>query len=1111
MATKFCLNLVVLLILLSNTINAQVSVDVDYLTGSGYARIPLQTVTEKDITIPISLSARLTGVRVAESDGFYGQGWSLNAGGGISREVRSLPDDFVNGWLRGSTALTIHNFTAGSDGNTCNEGAVYNAFTGLGFDTDSEADIYTINLPTVGATFIFNKNKEVKFLSDQEAIVTPIYSVGFLASFEVIDGNGFKYILGQKSTSAQHVVHLDTINSYFKRYVEQYSDTAATSYATAWHVSKIISPHGAEMNFNYTDEGQNVYRIDIDPIDKKVLYEDNLYMVYRNGQEIQAITQFSSGTYKLLSSITGTDFTVNFIYEDREDEFGKLLDKISILRNSQKDTLTYDFTYISAAVSHVPKWLEIPDTRMFLKSLTVKSNTMAMPPFEFDYYHVTAAGSSYTVDLPPIDSERHDLWGYYNGSEDDRFQTKMYIYPGLSDEKKFRTHKLPSGDETEFIIEGNDRIMNPAAALAGTLKKIALPDGGTKFIFYEGNTYTDDVSSQVIEGGGLRVKKTITHDGVSSSNDIIMNYSYLPGYLISVPRFYMPAAINGTITSNDYNLVGQDLYEHMVVRTDRDISGSSLNYSGVMYPQVTVSKNGFGKSVYYFDIPGYYPQTSANNNEWEASKVKVARPSTGSGTICYNIGMYNLGNYAFPFFDNPNYGHRRGQINKVEHYNSANQLLTKTQYTYTAVAPAGYEIVYSLPYEVVGTHYPSGDSSIFGEMYLHSKTSILTGRSYVPDVVTTTTYDPTNLSQSIVESTDYNYGVNHSQPASISMTNSDGIVYRKKFKYVKDYPLTGTFSGAAQAIKALDDKNINLIIEEVQETQGSTTVITGASLSTYKIVSSKVLADKIYSINKELASAYFIASNFTSISPKSFTFDNDYVEVAQYYNYEAGFPESSINRSGVVSTVLYGDNYSNVVLQTSHAKSTEVLFQDASGHGFTRVIGTKGLPFIASYTGHNAFILPVDIAGGVYIQGVLHPEDGNYNLSFWYKSSLSNTIQIKIYNSTFTTLLGTLTNISLPVAANWERFTTGISLSSYLGQNIGIRIIPSKDIYMDDVTAIPAKCFYTTNSYDAWGRVLSTSDQYGRTTFYEYDLLGRVKVIRDQDKNIINYNEYGTR
>ena len=59
--------------------------------------IPIYTVQEGPLSLPIGLSYHASGIKVAEMASWVGSGWSLNAGGIISRTVQGIPDDAGSG------------------------------------------------------------------------------------------------------------------------------------------------------------------------------------------------------------------------------------------------------------------------------------------------------------------------------------------------------------------------------------------------------------------------------------------------------------------------------------------------------------------------------------------------------------------------------------------------------------------------------------------------------------------------------------------------------------------------------------------------------------------------------------------------------------------------------------------------------------------------------------------------------------------------------------------------------------------------------------------------------------------------------------------------------
>lgn len=57
-----------------------------------------QTI-EEPVNLPISLSYHGSGFKVSEVSSSVGLGWTLNAGGIITRSVRVRPDDYSGLWV----------------------------------------------------------------------------------------------------------------------------------------------------------------------------------------------------------------------------------------------------------------------------------------------------------------------------------------------------------------------------------------------------------------------------------------------------------------------------------------------------------------------------------------------------------------------------------------------------------------------------------------------------------------------------------------------------------------------------------------------------------------------------------------------------------------------------------------------------------------------------------------------------------------------------------------------------------------------------------------------------------------------------------------------------
>src|SRR5574344_1092319 len=83
-----------------------VDIPVSYFTGQPQIEIPIYTITEGSLSVPISLSYKGGGIKQNELPGVISSGWTLMAGMTISRSVYGLPDECnINKsspfWMRG--------------------------------------------------------------------------------------------------------------------------------------------------------------------------------------------------------------------------------------------------------------------------------------------------------------------------------------------------------------------------------------------------------------------------------------------------------------------------------------------------------------------------------------------------------------------------------------------------------------------------------------------------------------------------------------------------------------------------------------------------------------------------------------------------------------------------------------------------------------------------------------------------------------------------------------------------------------------------------------------------------------------------------------------------
>lgn len=81
-------------------------VPVNLYAGVADISVPLFAVTGRTLALPIVARYHAAGLRVEEVGGWLGMGWSLDAGGTITRTVRGLADESASGYW--STGFRFH-------------------------------------------------------------------------------------------------------------------------------------------------------------------------------------------------------------------------------------------------------------------------------------------------------------------------------------------------------------------------------------------------------------------------------------------------------------------------------------------------------------------------------------------------------------------------------------------------------------------------------------------------------------------------------------------------------------------------------------------------------------------------------------------------------------------------------------------------------------------------------------------------------------------------------------------------------------------------------------------------------------------------------------------
>ncbi len=472
-------------------------------TGTPQINVPIYTIKVGSFELPISLNYNAGGIKVADVASWTGLGWSLSAGGVITRSVVGRPDETPStGYLN----ATIPPPPTDANRHLWNEFA-----NGL---KDGEPDIFYYNLPGNSGRYVFHSNDSIHLIPREnlKVAVKEIQNVSFaednggqadcIVKWEIVDDKGIIYRFNdyEKSVSSSRDQNLT-------------GTTAGPLAINSWYLTEIELPSGQKILFSY-----NVVPIAYDLPPVKTSYA--AVPVFGTPQQGSAfapssIVQRQLNRTKRLAAIEFPTGKVRFIPHatGRADLIGdNALDKV-IIENDQAEILkqyklTYQYLIGNSLIDYnavtfsgeqnflIGNTISPPSfsRRLILKNVTEQDNNgIAMN---------TGTSFDYNTDfgLPNRASVYTDHWGYANNLDDSGAPV-----PALE--------LFSVGNSTEYYITGKS--VNFNLARQGALHKITYPTGGWSTYEYESNETTP----------GPSVPPTITKSEVAY-NLSLAHYKY---------------------------------------------------------------------------------------------------------------------------------------------------------------------------------------------------------------------------------------------------------------------------------------------------------------------------------------------------------------------------------------------------------------------------------------------------------------------------------------------------------------------------------------------------------------------------------------------------------
>ncbi len=601
-------------------------------TGSPSVSIPLVTLQEGQISLPVGLSYH-TSIKVDEHPGWVGLGWSLTAGGVISREVRDMPDEtLVLGYKYKCTEQNIDNASFNDISNL--------VYLELNYQVvDSEPDKFNFSFPGYSGYFMLNSKGEWMVYSDRPLKINVIENISstprinfpngttfttgsntLIKGFILTDDEGTEYRFGYPSSSAEPAIEL-AINSK--------SQMTSKFQPNAWHLVEIKRINGDKIDIEYM-RGDFI-----------VNFSNSIYRIYDASRTYLTLGSPYSGQLispVYISKISGTCFTADFTssisnelkysgsdYIFRSDDgssngFGTMyssdmfndtkwrkLDGIEVRNSKGVVTDNFEFNYI-----------ENPYQRLTLDNLSISClDDTPVEKYSFSYHNIDK--------LPAYLSEQNDLWGFYG------------CYTNDMDSPNYkRSDKSKTG--------------------YGLLTKITYPTGGNTIFEYEPHTYTYyiDVAGSLVPAesmlvaGGARIKRIINvpfDGGMPEYKD----YSYPNGILEGQPDF-----------RNEF-----------FCNTSQEVLYTFIEESNYSLSSIT---NNFGNHISYPRVIEKFADGSYTVHDFVSPMIAGYRDESPIST-----------NHAGRYLRFSHKGQYRGKPMAVNMYNNNGKLIKSVNYNYTSL------------------------------------------------------------------------------------------------------------------------------------------------------------------------------------------------------------------------------------------------------------------------------------------------------------------------------------------------------------------------------------------------------------------------------------------
>lgn len=1108
-------------------------VPVGMYTGIPSISIPIYEINTGKLKLPITLSYHAGGIKVEEIASWVGLGWSISTGGQVTRQVRGAPDESANGYL--TTYRKIYEY----EQMTTNQKKDYLRDV-LHYDYDSEPDIFSYSAGSLSGSFFFDTTGNF--------ITIPLskVSISGVNGFVIADVDGTLYHFTVPETTTSSSISNGALSGN------------PSSSVSAWLLSKIVSATGTDsINFEYEQNVTNFTSFS----------SQTKYYSYQNDG---SACNKQPVTYNSANSVLGYRLK-KILFKNGEILFNKettmrkdvpddnALESVVVRseNNSYYKKLVFHHHYaqsMGAPGEYNPAYKEY--YRLVLDSISLMDNgATAINKYKFDY--------ASPDQLPNRMSFSQDYWGYFNGANNGNdfvppafhnfglWSNPVYV-PGANRNPSESYSKngtltsitYPTGGTTTFTYEGNRALtlkqVGGSAETTGSVSVGSTINGGTIFT---SDTFTIRRCEQGQQYAAVQVNLNNSNcgNGAQSLECPLVNLvNYNTGAMVPITSsgitlvpveqtWFVRADLSGVTNTTIFNNFYVQLTWTRCVPTqinglnwyNSPVGGLRVKSITTYDPVGNVTEN----KTYEYNWPGS-TNTSGYLTAFPSFSGEVHQVGGVNGTVCHYKTISSTSNYPLL----ATHGSTVGYSYVREYYGTNGQNGFK-EYRYISPGDVGDGIDAAFPFpptlsnewqrgfplyeRIFKSQTANGQTSyvpvskktydytfptpVIVRLGLKAGVSLIDNSSegtlegttasvynvqaglFVPYKDTTVQYGMPNAADSIVATSGQTYSLNSFLPGETKTNASGNKIMTNKIIFASDYsPTPASTDPVTLGIR--NSTTVTTPIENytiLKNAAGQEFVISGM-LTTY--LPDKPLPDKVYVLKtgSPIPLASFTPSHINSGG--QFIKDSHYTEEVLFNGYDIqGNLKGQQKANDVQLSYLYDYKNSLPTAQVVNAAQEDIAYTsfEADGKGGWTFTGTPDNDATAptgtkSYSPYGIAITRNLNSGKTYIT------------SFWKNGDISlNT--------------GTLYRTG--------RTINGWTYVEYEINNASIISITGTG-KIDELRLYPKNAQMTTYTYEPLLGITSQSDANGNVAYYEYDTLGRLKLVRDTDKNVIKAMEY---